>query len=247
MPTTFRPIERRKVYELIAQQLLEQISGRTLQPGDTLPTERELTQLYRAGRSSVREALRMLESMGVIAPSGGGSFAVAPYPNPLNTSLQLMLSLDQATMIDVYEFRRMIECEAAGLAAIRHDDRHLEIMDAAINGMAHGLDSSSSDRADQYIDGDLRFHLAIAEATSNGVVVHAMGALRGLMRRALTRLFLVPESAERSHEQHLAIRDAIAGRDADLARDAMRKHLVRVEADIRRASIPAPRLEDQHD
>ena len=67
---TYQPIERRKVYELIAEQLLSEISARRLQPGDVIPPERELTRVYRVGRSSVREALRMLESRGVIEDVG---------------------------------------------------------------------------------------------------------------------------------------------------------------------------------
>ncbi len=79
---SYVPIERRKLYELIAEQLLTQISERRLRPGDPIPTERELTHLYRAGRSSVREALRMLESKGVIEAVGGGSFTVAGLRQP---------------------------------------------------------------------------------------------------------------------------------------------------------------------
>ena len=169
---SYVPIERQKVYEQIAQQLLARISERHLRPGDPLPTERELTQLYRAGRSSVREALRMLESKGVIEAVGGNSFAVAAYANPLNSSLQLLLNLDQATMVDVYELRRILECEAAALAAERHGQAHLRLMDAALDEMTKGLASSGPDRAELYIDGDLRFHLAIAEATRNGVILH---------------------------------------------------------------------------
>lgn len=232
---SYQPIERRKVYEQIAEQLLAQITQQNLRPGDPLPTERELTQLYRAGRSSVREALRMLESKGVIADAGGGSFAVAGYANPLNSSLQLLLNLDQATMVDIYELRLILECEAAGLAAERHTEVHLAAMDAGIAEMSKGLESTGPDRAELYIDGDLRFHLAIAEATRNGVILHTMRALRELIRRALMSIFLVPESPERSSEQHRAIRDAIAARDADRARDEMRAHLVRVESDIHRA------------
>jgi GntR family transcriptional repressor for pyruvate dehydrogenase complex len=232
---SYVPIERKKVYEQIAQQLLARISERHLRPGDPLPTERELTQLYRAGRSSVREALRMLESKGVIEAVDGGSFAVAAYANPLNSSLQLLLNLDQATMVDVYELRRILECEAAALAAERHGEAHLRLMDAAIDEMAKGLESSGPDRAELYIDGDLRFHLAIAEATRNGVILHTMRALRELIRRALMSIFVVPESPERSSEQHLAIRDAIAARDAGRAREEMRDHLARVESDIHRA------------
>lgn len=232
---SYAPIERRKIYEQIAEQLLAQISERRLRPGDPLPTERELTQLYRAGRSSVREALRMLESKGVIEAVDGGSFAVAAYANPLNSSLQLLLNLDQATMVDIYELRRILECEAAALAAERHTEAHLDLMDAAIDEMARGLQAHGPERAELYIDGDLRFHLAIAEATRNGVILHTMRALRELIRRALMSIFLVPDSPERSSEQHRAIRAAIAGRDGERARAEMRAHLERVESDIQHA------------
>jgi len=232
---SYVPLERRKLYDLIADQLLTQIGERRLRPGDPIPTERELTHLYRAGRSSVREALRMLESKGVIEAAGSGSFAVAAYANPLNSSLQLLLNVDQATMVDIYELRRILECEAAGLAAVRHTAAHLELMDVAIEEMDQGLESSGPERGSLYIDGDLRFHLAIAEATRNGVILHTMQALRELIRRALMSIFFVPESPERSAEQHRTIRAAVAGRDAEQARAAMRAHLERVESDIQHA------------
>jgi len=237
---SYQPIERQKVYELIADQLLRRISERHLRPGDPLPTERELTQVFRSGRSSVREALRMLESKGVIENRGNGTFVVAGYANPLNSSMQLLLSLDQATMLDVYELRRILECEAAGLAAERHTDSHLALMDAAIDEMAAALASDDSDRGAHYIDGDLRFHLAIAEATRNGVLLHTMDALRGVIRRALMSIFLVSGSPERSFEQHRAIRGAIAARDATAARETMRAHIVRVESDVHNARTVGP-------
>ncbi len=108
-------------------------------------------------------------------------------------------------------------------------------MDAAIDEMARGLQSRGPERGGLYIDGDLRFHLAIAEATRNGVILHTMRALRELIRRALMSIFLVPESPERSAQQHLAIREAIAGRDTERARVEMRAHLERVESDIQHA------------
>jgi len=225
----YQPIERRKVYELIAEQLIAEIAGRRLKPGDVLPPERELTQLYRAGRSSVREALRMLESRGLITSAGNGSFAVAHFRNPLNTSLRLLLSLDEANMREIYELRRILECEAAALAAARRTEAHLEPMDGAIEDMQRGLDESAPEL---YIDADLRFHLAIAEAAGNRLVVHSMHALRDLIRRALMSIYLIPSSPERSLEQHRAIRAAIADGDAERAREEMRAHLVRVEADV---------------
>jgi DNA-binding FadR family transcriptional regulator len=225
----YEPVERQKVYEQIAEQLLTQIAGRRLNPGDVLPPERELTRLYGAGRSSVREALRMLESKGLIESLGNGSFAVANLRNPLNNSLKLLVSLDEANMHEIYELRRILECEAAALAASRHDEAQLEEMDAAISDMANGLEAPL---ADVYIDADLRFHLAIAAASGNRLLLHTMHALRDLIRRALMSIYLVPSSPETSLEYHRRIRAAIAARDAERARDEMRSHLVRVESDV---------------
>lgn len=173
----------------------------------------------------------MLQSKGLIEPVGNGSFVVAGYANPLNSSLQLLLSLDQASMHDLYELRRILECEAAALAAERRTDVHLALMDDAIGEMADALEKSGRDA---YIDGDLRFHLAIAEASRNGLILHAMTAVRDAARRTLTSVFLIPGGPERSLEQHRAIWAAIAGGDAEQARDEMREHLVRVEADVTR-------------
>jgi GntR family transcriptional repressor for pyruvate dehydrogenase complex len=235
---TYQPVERQKVYELIAENLLAQIAGRSLKPGDALPPERELTQRYQAGRSSVREALRMLESKGLIESVGNGSFAVSSFRNPLNNSLKLLLSLDEANMREIYELRRILEAEAAALAAEHRGDDDLEQMEAAIASMAVGLET---DRADAYIDADLRFHLAIAKASGNRLVLHTMHALRDLIRRALMSIYLIPSSPERSLEQHRLIRAAIVAQDAERARAEMRAHLVRVEADVHQ--IVAQRLE----
>jgi len=80
-----------------------------------LPPERELTESFGVGRSSIREALRMLESQGVISAVNGGSFVVAEAANPLNSSLRLMFTLDDRTGIhDLFELRRILEVEAAG-------------------------------------------------------------------------------------------------------------------------------------
>ena len=225
----YQPIARRKVYELIAEQLTSQIGSRALNPGDVLPPERELTQLYRAGRSSVREALRMLESRGLIRAADNGSFAVADYRNPLNHSVRLLLTLDEATMRDIYEVRRILECEAAALAAERREDADLARMSTAIDDMVVGLEEPIGDR---YIEADLRFHLAIAEAARNRLLLHNMHALRDVIRRALTSIYQFPSSPRTSLEKHRAIQAAIGDRDAERARNEMRAHLKRVESDV---------------
>jgi GntR family transcriptional repressor for pyruvate dehydrogenase complex len=228
---TYQPVERRKVYEQIAEQLLGQIGSGRLRPGDPMPPERELTESFGVGRSSIREALRMLESLGVIRAANGGAFVVAEAANPLNSSLRLVFTLDdRAGMHDLFELRRIIDCEAAALAAERRSEAHLEEMAAAISEMERSL--AEHDRGERFIEADLRFHLAVAEATGNRMLLHSMHAIRDVVRRALLTVYFIPQSPESAVVEHRAVRAAIAAGDAARARDEMRNHLVRVERDV---------------
>jgi GntR family transcriptional repressor for pyruvate dehydrogenase complex len=210
----YAPIERRKLYEQIAEQLLGQIGSRRLKSGDVLPPERELTESFGVGRSSIREALRMLESQGVIRSVNGGAFVVADAANPLNSSFRLLFALDErAGMRDLFELRRILECEAAALAAERRTDDHLVEMDAAVAEMDASLVASG--RGEGFIEADLRFHLAVAEATANRLVLHSMQAVREAVRRALMTVYVIPGSPESAVVEHRAIRAAIAAGDPD--------------------------------
>ena len=234
--TNYQPLERRNVYAQVAEQLIGQIGSRRLKPGDVLPPERELTQTFGVGRSSIREALRMLESQGVIAPANGGTFVVADAANPLESSLRLLFALDErAGMHDLFELRRIIECEAAALAADRRGDQHLAEMDAAIAEMAASLEGPG--RGEAFIEADLRFHLALAGATGNRLVLHSMHAVRDVLRRALGTVFHIPQSPESAVVEHRAIRAAVAAGEADRARDEMRAHLARVESDVQKGVL----------
>lgn len=221
------PIERRKVYELVAERLLQDISNRRLVPGDTLPTERQLAETLNVGRSSVREALRMLESRGLIVAAGHGAMTVADYGNPLNASLALLVEMRDGDLRELFEIRKMIEVETAGLAAERRSEEDLARMRGAIEAMDAGIDS-----AERYITGDLEFHEAVAAATGNRIASDVMHAIRGVMRRGLLSLYRVPGSPERSMEQHRQIFEAVLAGRADEARRRMREHLNRVESDF---------------
>lgn len=225
---TDEPIERRKVYELLADRLLAQISGRRLNPGEILPPERVLAERYGVGRSSVREALRMIESKGLIKAVGHGSFRVAEHRHPLNQSLSLLLSMQEGDLQELYEVRRIIEVEEASLAASRRTEEDLARMREAIDEMVAGLHSG-----ERYIGADVEFHLAIVRATGNRIAWHMMNAIRDVMRQALSSVYRIPGSPERSTEQHRQILAAIQARRGDEARERMREHLLRVEGDIR--------------
>jgi GntR family transcriptional regulator, transcriptional repressor for pyruvate dehydrogenase complex len=226
----FEPIARQKTYEIVAERLLGLISSRHLGPGDALPSERELVELYGVGRSSIREALRMLESKGVIKSGGNGSFAVAEFRNTLNYSLDFLLSVDEADYGELFEVRRILEGEAAALAASRRNEEHLTRMEAGIAGMEQGLGSEEG-----FITADLRFHLTIAEASGNRLIAHLMDAIRTLLQRSLSSAYHIPGSPERAIVLHGLILEAITARRPEEARQRMQEHVSRVERDITRS------------
>jgi DNA-binding FadR family transcriptional regulator len=228
-----RPIERRNTYELVAESLLTLISDRHLKPGDPLPTERELMQHYGVGRSSVREALRMLESKGLITGSSG-AFTVANFRNPLNDSLSLLLAVEEGSLRELFEVRRILEGEAVTLATERCDESHLDRMRAATELMRENLGDQAA-----YIESDVAFHLTIAEATQNRLILHLMHAIRDQLERALGSIYRIPGSPERSVEDHGLIIAAMAERNPDDARAQMRDHLARVEEAVEAATAKA--------
>ena len=231
-----RPIERRNTYELVADSLLALISERHLKPGDALPTERELMQHYGVGRSSVREALRMLESKGLISAGGSGAFVVADFRNPLNDSLSLLLAVEEGSLRELFEVRRILEGEAVALATDRGNESYLERMRAATELMREGL----VDR-EEYIEADVAFHLTIAEATQNRLILHLMHAIRDQLERALGSIYKIPGSPEQSIEDHGLIIAAMSEGRPDEARERMREHLGRVEEAVDAATAKSGR------
>lgn len=227
----YEPISRQKTYELVAERMLSLIGSRRLGPGDAIPPERELVSLYGVGRSSVREALRMLESRGLIESRGHGSFAVAELRNVLDRSFDLLVTVEEADYAELFEVRRILEGEAAALAASRRTKAHVERMRDTIDEMERGLSSE-----ERFISADLRFHLAVAEATKNRVVVHLMDAIRSLLQRSLSSSYHIEGSPERAIEMHRLILEAIRARHPEEARQLMQEHVARVERDIRGAA-----------
>jgi GntR family transcriptional repressor for pyruvate dehydrogenase complex len=224
------PIERRNTYELVADRLTQEISSRTLGAGDLLPPERELVAAFGVGRSSVREALRMLQSRGLIESRGNGAFAVAPFRNPLNRGLHLLLAADEADTAELFEVRRILEGESAALAATRRTQSDLRRMADAVEAMDEGLAAEAA-----FIAADLRFHLTLAEATRNRVVTHLMHAIRELLQRSLASSYHIPGSPERAIELHRLILEAIQAKHPEEARQRMQEHVSRVERDIQGA------------
>jgi len=226
MTEAYAPIERRKVYELVTERLTAEI-GTTLEAGEALPAERELAERYGVGRSSVREALRMLESRGLIESRGSGAFVVAPWRNPFQEPLGHVVAGEDVDRTQLFEVRRMIEAEAAALAAVRRSSGDLELMQKATAAMEAEIDS-----ADAYIAADITYHLVIAEATGNRLLLHLMQAIRERLTETFGSAYRFPGGPRKSIAQHRLITQAIAGGDGELARELMTDHILRVEREL---------------
>lgn len=196
-------------------------------------TERELTQTYGVGRSSAREALRVLEARGLIVPDERGSFLIADPVTALNGSIELLLDLHNGSLRDLYEVRRMLEVENAALAAERRTDAQLAAMADAISDHVAACRAHARGEAtvEAIMEADVRFHMVIASASQNPLALTIMEGIRGILRNAQLAVGDIAGVAETSLREHRMIFQAIETGAVQSARSSMLEHLTRVERD----------------
>jgi GntR family transcriptional repressor for pyruvate dehydrogenase complex len=209
-------------YERIVQQIEQWILDGSMKPGDRLPGEHVLAQQFGVSRSAVREAAKTLREKGLIEPcSGRGTFITHGMSQVMRQSLDLVVKMGQLDgSAHLGEVRNILEPHIAALAATRVEAHHLRSLSEAFQAMDQNLDNP-----DGYIEADLDFHLALAEAAGNPLVLSLFDSIVGLLREERIRLFQVKGAPERSQRHHKCILEALERRDPDAAREAMRAHL----------------------
>jgi len=229
----YRAVKTSRLYELIVQQVEESILKGQLKPGDQLPPERELAQHFGVSRTAVREAVKTLREKGLVeAYSGRGTFVTSGSSQSMRQSLDLISRISQQEgSVHLAELRTILEPEIAALAASRIEDQLLTTMRDAVSAMDRGLQDP-----DAYIEADLDFHLALAEAVENPLILSLLDSIVGLLRDQRRRIFNVDGGPERGQFHHKRILAAIERRDADAARAAMRAHLEQVLSDSNSAA-----------
>ena len=226
--SVYKTVRPSRLYEQIVQQIEESILGGTLRPGDQLPAERELAQQFGVSRTAVREAVKCLCEKGLLeAFSGKGTFVTNSTAQAIRQSLDLMTRIGQPEgFMHLVELRQMLEPEIAALAATRMDDQLLTTMHEAVATMDNHLHDAHT-----YIAADLDFHLAMAEAAGNPLVLSLLDSIVGLLREQRLRIFRVDGGPERGQFHHKRILDAIERRNPEAARKLMRAHLRQVHRD----------------
>ncbi len=228
----YKIVRSSRLYEQIVQQVEESIHKGAMKPGDQLPPERELAQQFGVSRTAVREAVKALREKGLVeAYPGRGTFITDGTPYSVRQSLDRMLKVGQAEGSGfLAEVREILEPEIAGMAATRADAEDLASMREQVGVM----DESRKD-PDAFIEADLDFHLALAEAAANPLILSLIDSIVGLLREQRMGIFQVEGGPERGQYHHKKILEAIEHRDAAGAREAMKAHLRQVREDSRRA------------
>jgi DNA-binding FadR family transcriptional regulator len=219
----------RPAYQVVADQLRDLILTRALSTGDRLPTEAELTTNFGVGRSTVREALRLLASQGLITTvrgTTGGTFVaqvradqVSQY---LEASIGLMSGTDEMSVGDMLEARALLEVPVAQLAAERREQHHLDALRATLE-----REKESRGRGMKFIE-HRNFHTVISEAAGNGLLVMMTEPIFHVLQGRLVRLAVPPEFWTQVDCDHEEILVAIEQGDGAASATAMREHLQRL-------------------
>jgi GntR family transcriptional repressor for pyruvate dehydrogenase complex len=226
----YKVVRSSRLYEQIVQQIEDSILKGTLKSGDQLPSERELALKFGVSRTAVREAVKALHEKGLVeAYSGRGTFITNGTSEAVRQSINLMMRIDQADGSEnLAEVRQILEPEIAALAATRIQDPQIALMREAFSVM-----NSTLKDADAYIEADLDFHLALAEAAENPLILSLLDSIVGLLREQRIKIFFEEGGPERGQYHHARILAAIEKRDPEASRAAMRDHLQQVREDSR--------------
>ncbi len=220
------PVRKTRVYEDVVAQIQRLIAEGRLQVGDRLPPERALAARFGVSRTSVRDAIRVLELLGLVEPRQGEGTVVRDLsPDSLVTPVASLLVRAPALLAELLDVRKMIEPGLAARAAVHASAGDLEKLDQIF---ARQRDRVSSGQL--AIEADSEFHYAIATAASNRVILRVLDVLMDLLRESRERSLQVAGRRQRSLDGHRRILDALHRRDATAAEAAMRQHLEEIEA-----------------
>ena len=209
-----------------------------LKPGDRLPSERELVERFQVSRASIREAISALEMMGLIeVRSGEGTYIRHVNIDSVVAPLAWMLFIEKDTDLELYEVRKILEVQAAGVAAERAEDDEIRDMYEALEVMRMDLEMNRLG-----VVADHHFHFAIARATHNKILIRLMNTISDTMQKSLkTSLSILYEdkkTPERLFQEHCAVYEAIKNHNVLEAQQHMLDHLVGAETILTKYFLP---------
>lgn len=224
-----RPPSPARAWQTVLEHVEARLLAGELAPGDHLPGERALSAELGVGRSSVREALRVLEAMGLIRTAAGsgpsaGAIIIATPGGAMSALMRLQVAARGFPVADIVRTRLVLEAQVAGDLAQAQPAPDLAGADDLLDAM-----DAADLTAGEFLALDAQFHLALAEASGNQVITATMAGLRsgieGYALDGLARLADWNVTSERLRHEHRAVVAAIRAADAPLARERIREHI----------------------
>ena len=220
----------------VTDEAIEQIKAMIVRgelgPGDRLPPEKELAERLGLSRNSMREAVKALEVIRVLdVRRGDGTYVTSLEPHLLLEAISFVVDMhDDASLLEIFAVRRVLESHASGVAAAHADAEQIAAMQAEVAAM-EGITG-----IEDLVAHDLRFHGMIVDTTDNRYLASLLESLSSQTVRARLWRGLTQDGAvDRTISEHRAIADAIAARDVELATSLTAVHIAGVEQWLRRA------------
>ena len=223
-----RAIKKTRIYEDVVSQIHELIKDGRLKAGDQLPSERELAETFKVSRTSVREALRALETQGLMVTRTGMGTFVADLPTESLVELLAKLLIEaKDALADIFEMRKLIEPQIAALAAERASKRDVERMREILRKQREQISQGVMAG-----EADAGFHFSIGQATQNQALQKLVSGLMELLSHSREESLQTPGRSVASLASHTRILSAIEDHDKGRARKAMLHHIEKVEQNI---------------
>jgi GntR family transcriptional repressor for pyruvate dehydrogenase complex len=215
-----RELRRAHLYEAVAEEIRRFIVDQRLQPGDGLPSERELCQQLGVGRTSLREGLRLLQTIGVVEIKSGLGTFVSGREGDVVLARASEVALPAADLIDVAEVREVLEVRAVELAAERRTDEHLERLRDQLARDREKVEDGTYD-----VEDDLDFHRSVFEASGNRVLIRFVSTIGDLMASVRRARLARPGRDAQTLAEHTAIYEAVRDRRPNLAARLMHEQV----------------------
>lgn len=214
--------------KFLSDYLTENMINGKLHPGDKIPSEREMVKLFKVSRSALREAIKVLSTIGLLdVRPGQGTFISSKDRDFFESSLSWSLLVGEKTSEDILELRMILECESAYNASIRGTESNF----AELKSILHKMEVSVKNMdIDEFLNLDMDFHLAIAKSTQNQVIYRLFSTIRRIMRHYSQTGMATVKDIEDIYKEHAEIVSSIINGNTDFARDSMRTHIIKSNA-----------------
>lgn len=228
--------ERKTFSKKVVEHIKDLIITEQLKPGDKLPAERQLAEMMNVSRPTIREAFKILSAIGFLTIKQGHGVMVSEKSARID-NLASFLFLQTDTVRELFEVRKTIETQNVEWAAKRGTQEFLEEISSNSKEVYNKIVLNQELPENQVLgnflsQSDQKFHLMIAEAAGNKVVIRIMNNLIDLLQKSRMQSIQIPGRVDQSLKEHMQIAEALITRDAELAKESMFNHLGSVEEDL---------------